>query len=45
MFVSVLIVNYLIQDGKSNWLEGAQLMGVYTIIAVAFYIYPDSLAE
>lgn len=45
MFVAVLIVNYLIQDGKSNWLEGAQLMAVYTIIAIAFYIYPDSVAE
>lgn len=45
MFVAVLIVNYLIQDGKSNWLEGAQLMAVYAIIAIAFYIYPDSVAE
>lgn len=45
MFVAVLIVNYLIQDGKSNWLEGAQLMAVYIIIAIAFYIYPDAVAE
>lgn len=22
MFISVLVVNYLIQDGNSNWLEG-----------------------
>ncbi|KAJ1505082.1 hypothetical protein HMI56_001317 [Coelomomyces lativittatus] len=26
--ISVLIVNYLIQDGNSNWLEGAMLLGV-----------------
>lgn len=26
-FVSVLIVNYLIQDGKSNYLEGAMCLG------------------
>lgn len=45
MFVAVLIVNYLIQDGKSNWLEGVQLMAVYIIIAIAFYIYPDNVAE
>ena len=45
MFVAVLVVNYTIQDGKSNWLEGAQLMGTYIIIALAFYIYPDSQAE
>jgi len=27
-FVSVLITNYLIQDGKSNYLEGAMLLGM-----------------
>jgi Ca2+:H+ antiporter len=26
-FLSVLVVNYLIQDGKSNWLEGAMCIG------------------
>lgn len=41
-FISVLIVNYLIQDGKSNYLEGAMCIGIYAIIALAFYIYPDS---
>ncbi|CCG83433.1 Vacuolar calcium ion transporter [Taphrina deformans PYCC 5710] len=45
LFVAVLVVNYLLQDGKSNWLEGAQLMATYIIIAIAFYIYPDSVAE
>jgi Ca2+:H+ antiporter len=40
-FISVLIVNYLIQDGKSNYLEGAMCIGTYAIIALAFYIYPD----
>jgi Ca2+:H+ antiporter len=41
MFVSVLITNYLIMDGKSNWLEGAMLLGAYAIIAVAFFYYPE----
>lgn len=27
-FLSVLVVNYLIQDGKSNWLEGAMCLGL-----------------
>ncbi|KAI9780753.1 MAG: hypothetical protein M1839_006540 [Geoglossum umbratile] len=40
-FLSVLVVNYLIQDGESNYLEGAMLLGTYLIIAIAFYIYPD----
>lgn len=26
-FLTVLVVNYLIQDGKSNWLEGAMCLG------------------
>ncbi|OCK75134.1 Calcium/proton exchanger [Lepidopterella palustris CBS 459.81] len=40
-FLSVLVVNYLIQDGKSNYLEGCMCIGTYTIIALAFYVYPD----
>jgi Ca2+:H+ antiporter len=34
LFVSILLVNYLISDGKSNWLEGVLLQGLYLIIAV-----------
>jgi Ca2+:H+ antiporter len=34
LFVSVLLVNYLISDGKSNWLEGVLLQCLYLIIAV-----------
>lgn len=34
LFVSVLLVNYLIGDGKSHWLEGMLLMCLYLIIAV-----------
>ncbi|KAL7353338.1 vacuolar H+/Ca2+ exchanger [Histoplasma ohiense] len=41
LFVSVLLVNYLIQDGKSNWLEGVLLMVLYIIIAVAAWFYPS----
>ena len=43
-FVSVLVANYLIQDGKSNYLEGAMLMGIYVIIAISFLVYPDNAA-
>ncbi|OIW32056.1 Calcium/proton exchanger [Coniochaeta ligniaria NRRL 30616] len=34
LFVSVLLVNYLIGDGKSHWLEGQLLVCLYLIIAV-----------
>jgi len=40
-FLSVLVVNYLIGDGKSNWLEGAMCLGTYIIIAIAFWVYPE----
>ncbi|KAJ5751532.1 uncharacterized protein N7511_008497 [Penicillium nucicola] len=35
LFVAVLLVNYLISDGKSHWLEGVLLMMMYLIIAIA----------
>ncbi|ORX61098.1 calcium/proton exchanger [Piromyces finnis] len=38
VFVSVLIVNQLINDGKSNWLEGIMLISAYCIIAIAYYL-------
>ena len=31
LFITVFIVNYLIQDGKSNYLEGGLLMAVYVV--------------
>jgi Ca2+:H+ antiporter len=40
LFVAVLLVNYLIQDGKSHWLEGVLLLILYILIAVGAYMYP-----
>ncbi|RPD61091.1 Calcium/proton exchanger [Lentinus tigrinus ALCF2SS1-7] len=40
LFLSVIVVNYTVQDGKSNWLEGMVLMCLYVIIAVVFWYYP-----
>ena len=39
VFLSVLIANAIASDGKSNWLEGAMLLGTYAIMAVAFFNY------
>lgn len=41
-FVSVLVVNFLIRGGGSNYLEGVMCVGWYLIIALAFLYYPDS---
>ena len=37
---SVLIIEQIATDGESNWLEGAQLLSVYAIIALVFYYLP-----
>ncbi|THY50006.1 Calcium/proton exchanger [Aureobasidium pullulans] len=42
LFIAVLLVNYLIQDGESHWLEGILLMATYIIIAVSAWFYPAS---
>jgi Ca2+:H+ antiporter len=42
LFVSVLLVNYLIADGKSHWLEGMLLMCLYAIIAVCSWCKSNS---
>ena len=39
VFLSVLIVNSIAEDGRSNWLEGAMLLGAYTILGAAFLFY------
>lgn len=40
LFISVLITTYLINDGRSNWLEGAMLLAAYGIVALAFFFHP-----
>ena len=37
IMLAVLIVNDLAADGRCNWLEGAQLIAVYLILAAAFF--------
>jgi Ca2+:H+ antiporter len=39
LFLSVITVNYVIQDGKSNWLEGVILMVLYVVIGVCVFFY------
>ena len=35
----MVIVAFIVYDGRTNWLEGAQLMAVYAILAVtSFYL-------
>jgi Ca2+:H+ antiporter len=40
--LSVWILSAICDDGESNWLEGALLLGVYLILGIAFYFLPES---
>jgi len=44
-FISGLVVTLLIQDGKSNYLEGGLCLGLYIILALAFYVYPEDVDD
>lgn len=41
LFVSAFIVNFLVLDGRSNYLEGSLLIAAYIIIAVMAFFYPS----
>ena len=38
--LAVATVSLVAIDGESNWLEGLQLLGLYVILAAAFYFIP-----
>ncbi len=38
--LSVVLVNIIVADGESNWLEGLQLLVAYIIIGIAFFFHP-----
>jgi Ca2+:H+ antiporter len=39
--ISVLIVGFVSMDGESHWMEGVMLVGVYVMLAIAFYFLPS----
>jgi Ca2+:H+ antiporter len=38
--LAVVVVNLVVSDGESNWMEGVLLVAVYAIIGMAFYFLP-----
>ncbi|KAK0657704.1 Sodium/calcium exchanger protein-domain-containing protein [Cercophora newfieldiana] len=42
LFVSTFITNFLVLDGRSNYLEGALLVATYVIISVVAFFYPQA---
>ena len=45
LFVTIFVVNSLISDGTSHWLEGQMLLTSYLLIGYAFYLIPESAIE
>lgn len=45
LFVTVFVVNSLVSNGSSNWLEGHMLLISYILIGFAFYLIPESALE
>ncbi|MDQ1250949.1 MAG: Ca2+:H+ antiporter [Euryarchaeota archaeon] len=37
---AIFVVNSIIEDGKSNWFEGLQLLGTYGIIVIVAFLHP-----
>lgn len=44
MMVAVWIVALISGDGECNWIEGAQLLAVYFILAILFFFLPQPSA-
>lgn len=40
LIAASIIAAFIALDGESNWLEGAMLLGLYVIIAIAFFFLP-----
>jgi len=42
--IAVAVIGQIAGDGESHWLEGVQLLAVYAILAIAFYLVPETVA-
>jgi Ca2+:H+ antiporter len=45
LLLSVFVVALVCHDGETHWLEGAMLLAVYAIFAIAFYHLPPTAAH
>ncbi len=42
LVIAIAITGQIAGDGDSNWLEGVQLVAVYVMLAVMFYLIPNA---
>ncbi len=40
LILSSVLVNFVALDGKSHWMEGVQLLGLYIVLGIAFFFLP-----
>ncbi|THU82837.1 calcium/proton exchanger [Dendrothele bispora CBS 962.96] len=40
LLVSIILVSFIVQDGKSNWMEGVLLFALFVNLCVVFQVYP-----
>ncbi|XP_020587582.1 vacuolar cation/proton exchanger 3-like [Phalaenopsis equestris] len=45
LFITVLVVAFMLQDGTSNYLRGMMLILSYIIVAASFYVHVDPTFE
>ena len=45
MLLAVLITGQVAGDGRSDWLKGVQLLTVYLILALTYFVIPDQMAS
>jgi Ca2+:H+ antiporter len=43
VILAAIVARMAAEDGESNWLEGAMLLMVYVILALAFFFLPETL--
>ncbi|KAJ6629364.1 Sodium/calcium exchanger protein-domain-containing protein [Mycena sp. CBHHK59/15] len=43
LFLSVILVKFSVEDGKSHWMSGVVLIAVYALIALSFWNFPDTV--
>ena len=43
VFLSVIITTQVAGDGRSDWLKGVQLLGVYLVLAITFFFVPAAV--
>jgi Ca2+:H+ antiporter len=40
LIACVMITAFVAEDGESNWLEGSELLAIYIILGLAFFLLP-----